>query len=88
MLKRWMFVTRPDNLNSIHLLPNVTELRVYDKSEEADPFAGQAPEPTPILHWVRGTIVSSCDLGLTPDWAKPILAAAIKAASKSRHYGK
>jgi hypothetical protein len=26
----------------------------------------------------RGKIVDSCDLAMTPDWAKPILAAAMK----------
>lgn len=65
-------------MNLIRLLPAVTELRVYDNSDEADPYAGVAPEPTPILHMARGTIVSSCNLRLTPNWAKPILAAAIK----------
>ena len=67
-------------LNLIHLLPKVTELRVYDNSEEADPHAGVAPEPMLILHLVRGEIAGSCDLALTPVWAKPILAAALKIA--------
>jgi len=65
-------------LNLIHLLPKLTELRVYDNSEEADPHAGIAPETKLVLHLVRGKVVSSCDLTLTPEWAKPILAAAMK----------
>jgi predicted ABC-type ATPase len=65
-------------LNLIHLLPRLTELRVYDNSEEADPDTGVAPEPKLVLHLVRRKVVSSCDLTLTPEWAKPILAAAMK----------
>jgi predicted ABC-type ATPase len=65
-------------LNLIRLLPLLTELRVYDNTEEADPDAGPAPQPKPILHMDRGQVVSSCDLAATPEWAKPILAAAIR----------
>jgi len=64
-------------LNLVHLLPKLTELRVYDNTREADPLAGIAPEPVLILHVARGAIVSSCDLRLAPQWAKPILAAAM-----------
>ncbi len=71
-------------LNLIHLLPKLTELRVYDNSEEADPDAGVAPEPRLILHMVRGKFASSCELSLTPEWAKPILAAAMKLADGER----
>jgi len=66
-------------LNLIRLLPKLTELKLYDNSEEADPDAGVAPEPKLLLHMKRGSIISSCDLALTPDWAKPILAAAFQA---------
>jgi hypothetical protein len=31
---------------------------------------------------VSGRIRSSCDLRLTPEWAKPILAAALKTAGR------
>jgi len=65
-------------LNLIHLLPKLTELRVYDNSHEADPFVGIAPEPMLILHVARGAVVRSCDLRVAPEWAKPILAAAIR----------
>lgn len=64
-------------LNLIELMLKLTELRVYDNSREADPHAGLAPEPALILHLARGRIVSSCELSDTPDWAKPILQAAI-----------
>jgi predicted ABC-type ATPase len=65
-------------LNLIQLLPKLTELRVYDNSEDADPAAGGIPKPELILHMARGKIVSSCDLATTPVWAKPVLGAAMK----------
>jgi predicted ABC-type ATPase len=65
-------------LNLIRLMPKLTELLVYDNSEEADPHAGKRPEPTLLLHLVRAKVVTSCDLILTPDWAKPIMAAALR----------
>lgn len=68
-------------LNLVRLLPRLTELRLYDNSEEADPDAGVTPEPKLLLHMKRGSIVSHCDLPLAPDWSKPILAAALPAVS-------
>ncbi len=65
-------------LNLIRLLPALTELRVYDNSDEADPDAGATPEPKLLLHMASGRIVDACDLAATPAWAKPILGAAIK----------
>ena len=68
-------------LNLVRLLPRLTELRVYDNSQEADPQAGRAPTPVLLLHVIRGKIAASCDLARTPPWAKPILAAALKSSS-------
>ena len=65
-------------LNLIRLLPKLTELTVYDNSHDADPRTGVARPPMLILHMARGLIVSACDLRLVPDWAKPILAVAMK----------
>jgi predicted ABC-type ATPase len=64
-------------LNLIRLLPKLTELRVYDNSKEADPSAGVIPKPILILHLARGSVVHTCELRLTPEWAKPILMAAM-----------
>jgi hypothetical protein len=64
--------------NLIRLLPTLTELRVYDNSEEADLRHGVAPKLWLLLHMIQGKVVNSCDLPRTPDWAKPILAAAVK----------
>ena len=67
-------------LNLIRLMPRLTELLVYDNSEEADPDAGGRPEPKLLLQMASGKIVNSCDLQLIPEWAKPIVAAALKTA--------
>ncbi len=64
--------------NLIRLLPKLTELRVFDNSDEADPHAGSAPEPKLILRMDRGAVVSLCDLTRAPEWTKPILVAAMK----------
>ena len=69
--------------NLIQLLPKLTELRVYDNSEEADPHSGAAPKPKLILHAVKGKAVAMCDPKKAPDWAKPILMA-IWHASESK----
>jgi len=65
-------------LNLIDLLPHLAALRVYDNSADADPAKGTAPEPVLVLHMERGKIVNAADLPHTPDWAKPIVAAALK----------
>ena len=65
-------------LNLVRLLPKLTELRLYDNSEEANPNDGVAPKPKPILHVKGGTVGDICDLARAPGWTKPILAAALK----------
>jgi predicted ABC-type ATPase len=65
-------------LNLIRLLPGLSELWVYDNSKEADPDAGVAPEPRLVLHVRHGAIVGPRDLSRTPEWAKAIVAAAMK----------
>jgi predicted ABC-type ATPase len=65
-------------LNLIRLLPRLSELWVYDNSKEADPHAGVAPEPRLVLHIRHGAIVGPRDLSHTPEWAKAIVAAAMK----------
>jgi predicted ABC-type ATPase len=65
-------------LNLVRLLPMLTELRVYDNSVTADPAAGQPPRPVLVLQMNRGRIVAPADLARTPDWAKPVVAAALR----------
>ncbi|MBA3596356.1 MAG: zeta toxin family protein [Methylibium sp.] len=65
-------------LNLIQLLPALTALRMYDNSAAADPAAGMTPSPLELLHMERARIIGPPDLSLTPEWAKPIVAAALK----------
>ena len=65
-------------LNLIALLPLLAALRIYDNSAEADPAAGASPAPVLVLHTERGKILNPDDLRQAPDWARPIIAAALK----------
>ncbi len=65
-------------LNLIRLLPYLAELKVFDNSLARDPTAGLAPKPRLILHVRERRIVAPRDLASTPEWAKPIVAAALK----------
>lgn len=65
-------------LNLIVLLPRLTTLRMYDNSIDADPAAEQTPQLKLVLHVERGRILGPPDLTSTPNWAKPIVAAALK----------
>jgi predicted ABC-type ATPase len=65
-------------LNVIQLMPHLTALRVYDNSVDADPATGKTPKPKLILHMERGKILNPRDLKHTPDWAKAIVATALK----------
>ncbi len=70
-------------LNLIRLLPGVTELRLYDNSAQADPHTGVAPRPLMLLHVVGGVVRSVCELDRVPDWAKPIIAVALRLQKRS-----
>ena len=67
-------------LNLIELLPRLTTLRVFDNSHEADPAIGQKPLPILVLHLERGKVLAPADLSQTPQWAKPIVMAALQGA--------
>lgn len=64
--------------NLINLIPHLTGFKVFDNSAEADPYEGQPPKPELLLHVERGQILAPSDLSMTPAWAEPIVAAAIK----------
>lgn len=63
--------------NLIRLLPRLTHVVVYDNSREGSPEDGHAPEPTPLLEMREGQIVGVVQRENVPDWAEPIVAAAI-----------
>jgi predicted ABC-type ATPase len=67
-------------LNLIALLPLLAALRMYDNSADSDPADGATPTPVLVLHTERGKILNPGDLPRAPDWAKPIVAAALKLA--------
>lgn len=64
--------------NLVQLLPSLTALRVYDNSPSADPETGGQPTPQLVLHLEAGRVLGPEDLSQTPDWAKPIVAAALQ----------
>ena len=65
-------------INLIDLMPRLTELRVFDNSFEADPHSGRRPRPTLVLHLVKGNIMEMVELSKTPEWARALVAAAVK----------
>ena len=71
-------------LNLIRLLPGLTALRVYDNSVDADPQAGAAPAPRLVLQMAATRVVTASGPQDTPEWAKPIVAAALKLAARAQ----
>ncbi len=65
-------------VNLVRLIPKLTALRVYDNSLEADPDSGHTPAPTLVMHFERGRMVRPKKLASTPEWAKPLVAAALR----------
>ncbi len=68
--------------NLIRLLPHLAAVRLFDNSADADLDRGVAPTPRLLLDCRRGRIVAPTDLSTlmtgTPEWAKPIVTAALK----------
>ncbi|MFN2425975.1 MAG: ZTL protein [Candidatus Binatia bacterium] len=75
---------RSSRLHLIKLLPLLSELVVFDNSDDADPASGDAPNPKRLLYWKNGAIVDiERALDLERSWAKPILASALELAASS-----
>ncbi len=72
--KRWDSSRR----NLLKLLPHLRSLRLFDNSRDADPHRGRPPEPRLLLRIDAGKIVGPKDLSGAPDWAKPIVAGALR----------
>lgn len=64
--------------NLVHLLPYIHHLRLYDNTTEANPAAGKTPKPVLWLEMKQGRITAPADLSGAPEWAQPILAAAMQ----------
>lgn len=74
-------------LNLITLMGYLTELRVFDNSEERTAAGGKIPAPRLLLNWNGGSVVSPSpssieEIEATPEWAKPIVAAALQLARR------
>ena len=62
-------------MNLIRLLPHLTELRVLDNSaERKDP---RRAKPRVLLHLLEGELLDLAEPAAMPDWAKPIVGAAL-----------
>ena len=73
---RWRY--EHSRLNLVDSLPRFTALRVYDNSADADLAAGKIAKPKLVLHMENGKILNRRNLRSTPNWAKPLVAAALK----------
>lgn len=71
--KRWDSSRR----NLLKLLPHLESFRLYDNSHEADPKRGAPPRPELLLH-VDGKKVVGMTSREAPEWAKPIIAGALR----------
>lgn len=69
-------------LNLIALMPHLSHLQVYDNSRDAD--AGDPiPDPTLVLEMIAGRCTwpnDATSLAKTPEWAKPLVEAALPQA--------
>lgn len=67
--------------NLVMLMPYLASLRVYDNSIEVDTRSGKMPRPILLLHMVEGKLHANAHLGSIPNWAKPLMAAALDATN-------
>ncbi|MDM0014474.1 hypothetical protein QTH87_18680 [Variovorax sp. J22P168] len=75
-------------LNLIRLLPLLARLQVFDNSAEADP-GEDIPDPVLVLEMAGGKLMfpaadDAAALDATPDWAKPVVQAAIELRADRR----
>ena len=66
--------------NLIALMPDLADLRVFDNSAQARP-GEPVPDPLPVLAMQHGRLTwptARAELAQTPDWAKPLLEAALE----------
>ena len=73
-------------LNLIRLLPHVQEFVLWDNSAEAD-FKSHVPKPVRLMSMKNGVITLPENVAETPEWAKPIIAAAFAHAARSEERG-
>lgn len=64
--------------NLARLIPQLAALKVYDNSYEADVDRSDRPRPRLVLELAHGRIQNRESLAHTPEWAKPLVAAALR----------
>jgi len=65
--------------NLARLVPKVAALKVYDNSDEVDVDRAERPRLQLVLDFAGGRVRNRKHLARTPEWAKAIVAAALKA---------
>ena len=76
--ERW----QNSRLNLLRLLPHLRELILWDNSAEAN-FKDIRPRPVLLPHLQNAEIIAPKNLTHTPEWAQPIVAAAIIRAHRA-----
>lgn len=64
--------------NLIRLTPRLTELKLFDNSAEAEFRTEKLPEPRLLLHLHGDQLIDLAEPATIPEWAKPIIAAALR----------
>ncbi len=64
--------------NLIRLTPGLAEMKLFDNSADADPSGDALPEPRQLLHLRGDQVIHFADPATIPEWAKPIVAAALR----------
>jgi len=77
---RQRYISSRENL--VALLPDLHELKLFDNSVTADLPAGEGPGLKVLLHLKAGRIRTLGDIGSMPEWARPVIAAAIRCADE------
>jgi len=66
----------------IKLIPNLTELKVFDNTAENDPKKGKTPVPKLLCTGFTAESWRKHDLRQMPEWARPIVQAAIESPKR------
>jgi predicted ABC-type ATPase len=64
--------------NLVLLVPSLNELKLFDNSKSVNMAAGEAPALRALFHMRAGRIVKMVEGRTMPDWAKPVVAAALQ----------
>lgn len=71
--------------NLVGLVRDLYELKLFDNSLTVNVAAGEAPKPRALLRYSGGQIVELADPRSMPEWAKPVVMAALRACRQGMH---